>query len=139
MVTQAERGCRGSESVSGGVRVRVTPQYLSDHSDPDAGRYVFGYRIRIANESDAPLKLLSRHWVIVDAGGERRVVRGEGVVGEQPRLEPGASFEYSSFCPLQTPWGTMEGTYLMTRDDGGLVEVGVSRFYLVAEPARARA
>ncbi|MFN7021196.1 MAG: Co2+/Mg2+ efflux protein ApaG [Phycisphaerales bacterium] len=108
----------GSEATTAGVRVKVTPTYLADRSDPEgvredfgSARFVFGYRIRITNESDRTVQLLSRHWIIVDADGHRSDVNGEGVVGQQPVLAPGQSFEYSSICPLPTPWGTMEGTY----------------------------
>lgn len=108
----------GSEATTAGVRVKVTPTYLADRSDPEgvradfgSARFVFGYRIRITNESDRTVQLLSRHWIIVDADGHRSDVNGEGVVGQQPVLAPGHSFEYSSICPLPTPWGTMEGAY----------------------------
>ncbi len=127
-----------------GIRVVATPGYDATESDPDARLYVFTYRIRITNESDRPVKLLSRHWVIVDADGERTVVRGEGVVGQQPELKPGEHFDYASFCRLTRPWGTMEGTYLMRDlsprsgesdapdDKAELFEIAVGRFFLVA-------
>lgn len=115
-----------------GVRVKVSPAFMPQHSDADARRYVFAYRIRITNESDAPVKLLTRHWAIVDAEGERHEVEGEGVIGQQPDLAPGASFEYSSFCPLATTWGTMEGRYAMRTAEGQKFDVAVARFYLVA-------
>ncbi len=127
-----------SECVTEGFRVAARPVYLPEHSDPDAEnprsrRFAFGYKITIRNEGDAPARLLSRHWVIVDAHGDRQDVAGEGVVGEQPRLEPGEEFEYTSWAPIHTPWGTMEGEYEMARDDGTRFRVGVGRFYLVAE------
>lgn len=130
---------RGSVTTTGGVRVEVRPRYVPSHSITDPGpgenpRYVFAYRIRITNESDCRVQLLSRHWVIVDADGERHEVEGDGVVGQQPRLDPGAAFEYESFCPLQTPWGTMEGSFRMKvqsgPENGRFIEVGISRFYL---------
>lgn len=125
----------GSVSLSHGVRVAVAPAYLAEHSDPSEGRYVFGYRIRITNESERKVKLMSRRWVIVDAQGERAVVEGEGVVGQQPEIEPGCSYTYGSFCPLGTPWGTMEGAYTMRGPDGEVFEAQIGRFYLVGPGA----
>lgn len=124
----------GSEAVTDGVRVRVRPEFLPQHSDPDAGRWVFAYHITIANEGAEPARLLTRRWVIVDADGERNIVEGDGVVGAQPELLAGESFDYSSFCPLATPWGTMEGAYGMARPDGRRFEARVARFYLAADP-----
>ncbi len=123
----------GSESVTRRVRVRVQPAYLPDHSSPSDNKFVFGYRIRISNEGDVRIRLLSRHWVIVDGDGARREVRGEGVVGQQPELAPGAFFEYSSYCPLEHAWGTMEGSYQMIDHLGERFEVRIERFYLVSE------
>ena len=105
---------------------------MTEQSRPAEREYMFAYRIRIANEGDAPAQLISRHWVIVDAQGNRHDVEGPGVVGRQPRLEPGQIFEYSSYCPLKTPWGTMEGAFLMRRDDSSEFEATVARFYLAA-------
>ena len=122
----------GSVTLSNGVRVAVSPWYLPDQSDPQVGRYVFGYRIRISNESSRKLWLISRRWVIVDADGELREVEGEGVVGQQPELSPGETFTYTSYCPLSTAWGTMEGSYTMQGEDGSRVEVRIGRFYLAA-------
>jgi ApaG protein len=125
--------CRGSESSSNGFRIAVFPTYLPDHSDPEARQFIFGYRIRIANESQITAQLLLRHWTIVDAHGRSNEVQGEGVVGQQPILRPGQSFEYSSFCPLPTAWGTMEGHYVFQREgDEAIFEVPIARFYLVA-------
>jgi len=131
-----------SECVSEGVRVIARPVYLVDHSDPDhenprSRRFAFGYTIVIRNEGSEPARLMRRHWVIVDAIGERQDVDGEGVVGEQPRLEPGDEFEYTSWAPIHTPWGTMEGSYSMRRDDGSHFEATIGRFYLVAEAVPA--
>lgn len=130
----------GSETFTpagdGGVRVRVLPEYLPDHSDTAAGRWVFAYRIRIVNESGIELRLVSRRWDVIDADGDRKVVQGLGVVGEQPVLAPGRSFEYSSGCELETPWGTMEGAYLMqstsSPEASSECEIRVGRFYLVS-------
>lgn len=118
------------EMVTEGIRVTTRAFFLPEESDVDADQYVFGYRITIRNEGDRWAKLLSRHWVIIDANGSRDDVEGEGVVGEQPELAPGESFTYTSYCPLGTPWGTMEGTYHMRREDGERFEVRIARFYL---------
>lgn len=131
-VSQATKKPLGSVSLDHGVRVGVSPWFIDEHSDPAERRYVFGYRITITNEGDRWAKLLSRRWTIVDATGQREEVGGEGVVGQQPELSPGQSFEYASFCPLPTPWGTMEGIYTMQRDDGTRFDVNIGRFYLVA-------
>ena len=116
-----------------GVRVTVSPRYQAEESDPARPLHVFRYAIRISNESDAPMTLLSRRWRIIDANGEEEEVVGEGVVGVQPRIGAGKSFEYSSFCPLRTRWGTMEGEYTLRRDDGHQLQVQVARFYLAAD------
>lgn len=123
----------GSDAVTNGVRIHVEPSYVPEHSDPFDRRFVFAYRIRITNEGDGWVKLLRRRWVIVDAHGERQEVEGEGVIGAQPELEPGQSFEYSSHCPLTTAWGTMEGAYTMLARTGEEFLAEVARFYLVAE------
>lgn len=133
----------GSEAVTHEFRVTVQPRYLPDDSEPDNGRYLFAYTVRITNESSAPGQLLSRHWIIVDADGQREDIEGDGVVGRMPLIMPGQTYEYSSFCPLPTPWGTMEGSYRMLRDDGEPFTIGIARFYLVAseqphEPAMSR-
>jgi ApaG protein len=107
-----------STATTRGVKVTVRSSYVSERSQPAAGRWFFAYRIRITNRGDVPVRLLNRHWVITDAHGEVEEVRGPGVVGEQPTLAPGESFEYTSFCPLQTPFGTMEGGYEMVTADG---------------------
>lgn len=119
-----------SDCTTEGVRVGAAAFYMPDESDPHMQRYLFGYRIVIANNGELPAKLLSRHWIILDANGRREEVNGPGVVGETPALAPGQAFEYTSYCPLPTPWGTMEGTYTMQRPDGTLFEAKIGRFYL---------
>ncbi len=119
-----------SDLLTDGIRVRVQTKYLPEQSDPVRGIRVFAYTIRISNEGQAPAKLLNRHWIIKDSWGHTREVRGPGVVGEQPRLEPGEEFEYTSFCPLPTSQGSMCGTYDMVRDDGQHFPVGVGEFFL---------
>lgn len=135
---------RGSTATTEGVRVQVSPSFAPEHSAPEPApgenpRFVFVYRIRISNHGDRTVQLLSRRWTIVDADGERHEVAGDGVVGQQPRLEPGRVFEYESFCPLPTPWGTMEGSYRMEVQSGSergrLFDARIERFYLAAPTA----
>ena len=102
-----------SEAITRGVRVQVTPRYSPEHSNPPRQEWFFLYKVRITNDGDATVQLLTRHWVITDAEGEVQEVRGPGVVGEQPILEPGQSFEYTSGCPLSTSFGSMHGSYQM--------------------------
>jgi ApaG protein len=100
-------------TVTRGVRVTIRPFYLADQSDPTEGRYVWAYKVQIENLSPATVQLLKRSWIITDALGREMRVHGEGVVGEQPILEPGESFDYTSGTPLPTPSGFMRGTYHM--------------------------
>ncbi|RMH42394.1 MAG: Co2+/Mg2+ efflux protein ApaG [Deltaproteobacteria bacterium] len=121
-----------STAVTCGIRVSVQPRYLAHRSDPAAGRYVFAYTVLIVNEGTDPAQLLTRHWIITDAAGTVEEVRGPGVVGETPRLEPGEAFQYTSGCILRTPRGTMHGTYQMVRDDGEAFDVEIPAFVLYA-------
>ena len=122
-----------SEATTNGVRVKVRSRFSPEHSHPASGRWFFLYTIEIKNEGPSPVQLLSRHWVIEDADSKVQEVKGPGVVGEQPRLSPGESFEYTSGCPLTTPFGTMRGTYQMVRDDGSKFDAVVAPFTL-SEP-----
>lgn len=122
-----------STATTRGVQVSVQSSFVPERSQPAAGRWFFAYRIRITNRGAVPVRLLNRHWVITDAHGEVEEVRGPGVVGEQPTLAPGESFEYTSFCPLQTPFGTMEGSYEMVTADGEHFRARIGRFTL-SEP-----
>ena len=122
-----------SETCSHGVRVAVHSQYLPERSNPGQSQYFFAYRIRIANESAQTVQLLSRHWLITDALGHTEEVRGAGVVGEQPVLEPGDAFEYTSGCPLETPFGSMRGSYQMVTEGGDEFEAEIAAFQL-AQP-----
>lgn len=124
-----------SDVTTEGIRVRVGAQYLEERSNPDARQFTFAYRVVITNVGERPAQLLSRHWVLLDGDGERRDVRGEGVVGEQPRLAPGESFEYVSGSSMPTEWGTMEGTYQFIREDGELFDVQIGRFFLAPTTA----
>jgi ApaG protein len=119
-----------SEAVTEGLRVSVEARYSAEHSRPSANQWFFLYTIRIANEGAETCQLVSRHWIIRDATGRIEEVRGQGVVGEQPVLEPGDSFEYTSGCPLPTPFGSMEGTYQMVTAGGGHFDAEIARFEL---------
>jgi ApaG protein len=117
-----------SQAVTEGLRVRVEAHYAPELSTP--GRWFFLYTIHISNEGDATCQLVSRHWRIRDATGRVQEVQGPGVVGEQPVLEPGDSFEYTSGCPLETPFGSMEGTYQMVTAEGHQFDAEIARFEL---------
>jgi len=119
-----------SDTLTHGIRVAASAVFSAADSDPDDRNFIFRYTIVIANQGDAPAQLVSRHWIIIDANGQREEVKGPGVVGQTPRLAPGQEFKYQSFCPLKTPWGTMEGSYEMKRDDGETFSVQIQRFYL---------
>lgn len=114
-----------------GIRVSVSAEYLPNASNPDANEFLFAYHIRITNEGGEPAQLLTRHWLIKDALNNVEQVRGEGVIRQQPLLEPGESFSYSSGCPLPTEWGTMRGTYQMIRLNGETFEVVIPPFALL--------
>lgn len=120
-----------SEALTDGVRVSVRARYSAEHSDPRRSEWFFLYTIRISNESADTVQLTDRHWYIVDGSGETEEVQGPGVVGEQPVLEPGRAFEYTSGCPLTTPFGSMSGTYRMQRSDGTEFEAEIGLFELV--------
>ena len=124
-----------SDTVTDGIRVQVAAQYVEAQSDPDRNHWVYAYRVVISNEGDSSAKLLSRHWLIRDAHNELQEVRGPGVVGENPELEPGESFSYMSGCPLPTEWGTMEGSYTMRRPTGEEFEARIARFFLAPNTA----
>ncbi len=124
-----------SSALTEGIRVRVQSLYLPEQSSPRDDRYVFAYTITISNESRATAQLRTRHWVITDGHGEVEEVRGDGVVGEQPKLAPGQSFQYTSGCVLTTPVGTMHGTYRFWRDDGSYFDADIAPFSL-ASPVR---
>jgi ApaG protein len=126
-----------STATTEGIRVTVQSLYLADQSSPRDDRYVFAYTIAIANEGSAPAQLRTRHWVITDGLGGVEEVRGDGVVGEQPRLAPGQAFQYTSGCVLKTPIGSMQGTYRMVRDDGTAFDAEIAPFTL-ATPMRMR-
>ncbi len=117
-------------AITEGVEVSVESFYLSDHSAPEDDRYVYAYRIRLQNRSPRTVQLLRRHWIITDGNGEVNEVKGEGVVGEQPVLEPGGEYEYTSGSHLKSPIGTMHGTYQMVTKSGELFDVTIPCFSL---------
>lgn len=150
--TNDTHGSDASTPFAGGVvTVQATPVFLPDQSDAAQREFVFGYRIRITNATDRIIQLLSRRWTIVDASGKSREITGEGVVGRQPILGPTQFFQYESFCPLKTPWGTMEGAFAFRSREAAVegetassmldgpwpdnFEAAVARFYLVAAEA----
>lgn len=124
-----------SDTTTQGIRVQVRTTYVPENSTPRENHYFFAYRIRISNEGDESAQLLSRHWIITDADGQVEEVRGPGVVGETPTLEPGAAFEYTSYCPLKTAVGTMQGSYTMVRPGGATFEAEIRPFTLATPHA----
>jgi ApaG protein len=124
-----------SDATTRGVRVEVRTAYVPERSSPVESWYFFAYRIRITNVGEETVQLLSRHWLISDGDGKTEHVRGPGVVGEQPVLEPGETFEYTSFCPLRTPIGSMHGTYRMVTAGGSAFDAEIAPFSLVVPTA----
>ena len=120
------------EQTTHGVTVRVAVTFLPEQSEPERGRWFWAYHIRIENGRGAPVQLLTRRWEIADGRGAMHHVEGEGVVGEQPVIQPSASYDYVSGCPLTTPTGWMEGSYRMLDESGTLLEVAIPRFALLA-------
>jgi ApaG protein len=125
-----ERTAADMTSVRHRISIDVETTYLDDQSEPREQRYVFAYTITIRNEGEVPAKLLARHWIITDANGRVQEVRGDGVVGEQPYLKPGQGFRYSSGAVLETPVGTMQGSYQMIADDGAQFDAPIAAFRL---------
>lgn len=133
MPQQRQPGVHTSEAVTDGVRVHVTARYSPGRSQPSRNLWLFLYTIEISNEGTDTVQLVSRHWTITDADNRVEEVRGLGVVGRQPTLAPGESFEYTSSCPLPTPFGTMAGTYQMVNASGRRFDVQIAAFTL-SEP-----
>ena len=115
--------------------VEVQPEYLPEQSEPAQGRYGFAYTITVLNTGQVAAQLVSRHWIIVDGRGHTEEVRGLGVVGQQPLLQPGEAFQYTSGCQLRTPSGTMHGSYFCVAEDGERFEVAIPLFVLDASGA----
>ncbi|MGH9340403.1 MAG: Co2+/Mg2+ efflux protein ApaG [Acidobacteriota bacterium] len=119
-----------SDKTTNGIRVQVTSSYIPERSSPREQRYFFAYRVRISNVGSETAQLISREWIITDSDGHMQRVEGPGVVGEQPVLEPGESFEYTSFCPLGTAVGSMHGTYWMVSPEGAKFDAVIAPFTL---------
>ena len=119
-----------SSALTRGIRVLVKSFYLAERSAPGSGQYAFAYTVRIQNEGPESAQLRSRHWIITDGDGKVQEVRGEGVVGAQPLLRPGQHFEYTSWCMLPTPHGSMRGTYQMVTDAGDEFDALIAPFPL---------
>jgi ApaG protein len=116
--------------VTNRIRVDVATSYVEDQSNPTEGRFVFSYTITIRNEGQVAARLMTRHWIITDANGKVQEVQGEGVVGEQPYLKPGQGFRYSSGAILETPVGSMQGSYRMVADGGEVFDAPIAPFTL---------
>lgn len=119
-----------SSTTTAGIRITLKPAYWPERSSPEAGQYAFMYTVEIANMGTEPAQLRSRHWIITDANGKVEEVRGLGVVGKQPRLSPGESFEYTSWAMLRTPFGSMRGSFAMVRPNGEVFEAKIAEFAL---------
>ena len=119
-----------SSALTRGIRVTVQSFYLAERSSPANHQYAFAYTVRISNEGGATSQLRSRHWIITDGDGKVQEVRGEGVVGAQPTFKPGQHFEYTSWCMLPTPHGSMHGTYQMVTDGGDEFDANIAPFPL---------
>ena len=124
-----------SDTTTRGVRVVVRSAFVPERSSPQENHYFFAYRVRISNEGDETVRLVSREWIISDADGNVEQVNGPGVVGKQPALEPGGHFEYTSFCPLPTAIGSMHGTYQMVAANGERFDAEIAPFSLAVPTA----
>ena len=114
------------------MKIKVEPRYIQERSEPIRSIYFFAYHVTILNQGQRTAQLMTRYWHITDGNGQIEEVHGPGVVGEQPHIAPGDSFEYTSFCPLHTPFGVMHGSFQMQRDDGTHFESPIAPFRLVA-------
>jgi ApaG protein len=124
-----------SDTITRGIRIQVESFYDEDRSSPPENYYFFSYRVRITNLGGEKVQLVSREWLITDANGETQRVQGPGVVGEQPVLIPGGSFEYTSFCPLSTAVGAMQGSYRMVLENGESFDAEIAPFALAVPHA----
>ena len=117
------------------IEVKVQPAYIAEQSDPSNDHYVFSYTVTIKNKGSAPAKLLTRHWIITDGDGQTQEVKGDGVIGEQPHLKPGEGFQYTSGTFMNTPFGTMHGSYQMVSDKGEKFNAEIPSFQLTVPNA----
>lgn len=129
------RGGRSSGTTTRGIHVEVRSEYLPERSAPRDGSYLFQYHVRISNVGSETAQLISREWIITNSDGEVERVKGVGVVGEQPVLTPGAAFEYTSYCPIKTPVGSMQGSYQMVTTDGERFDAVIAPFTLAVPNA----
>lgn len=123
------------KSVSASFEISAFPQYVTEESKPEQNYFFFSYKICIKNKGSETAQLMSRHWIITDADGQNEEVKGPGVVGLQPKIQPGQTFEYESACPLTTPTGSMKGTYSMVTENGDHLQIEIPEFYLVCPQA----
>ncbi|MBL4712860.1 MAG: Co2+/Mg2+ efflux protein ApaG [Gammaproteobacteria bacterium] len=114
------------------IDIKVQPAYIAEQSDPKNNLFVFSYTVTIQNNGSIPAKLLTRHWVITDGDGQVQEIKGDGVIGEQPHLQPGEGFQYTSGTFMNTPYGTMEGSYQMISDSGEKFDAEIPTFQLAA-------
>ena len=124
-----------SDTMTRGIRVQVQSFYDEERSSPQESYYFFSYRVRISNQGGETAQLVSREWIITDGNGDAQRVQGPGVVGEQPVLAPGDEFEYTSFCPLPTPVGSMQGSYRMVLENGESFDADIAPFSLAVPHA----
>ena len=124
------QGVRTSDTTTRGIRIEVRSEFLAERSSPREEQFLFQYHVRISNVGTETAQLISREWIITNADGEVERVKGPGVVGEKPLLQPGAHFEYTSFCPLKTAVGSMQGSYQMVTHDGTRFDAAIAAFTL---------
>jgi ApaG protein len=123
---------KNSTTITNGIKIHVEPDFVQEEYSNEGKKNLFSYRVEITNVGDEWAKLVYRHWIIINAEGHTEEVRGAGVVGYTPELNPGASFTYTSYCPLDTEWGTMEGYFEMVNKNGDTFQAKIDRFYLVS-------
>ena len=135
MSAPTSRGVRTSDTTTRGIRIEVQSTYMPERSAPKEAQYLFEYHVRISNAGSETAQLISREWIITNADGEVERVKGPGVIGEQPTLTPGSSFEYRSFCPLKTSVGSMHGSYQMVTAQGDRFDAIIAPFTLAVPNA----
>tara|TARA_B100000579_G_C22460439_1_gene678641 strand:- start:58 stop:459 length:402 start_codon:yes stop_codon:yes gene_type:complete len=121
-----------SEASTSGIKVQVISKFIPEHTNPDIPRYFFAYWVTITNNSTSSIKILDRHWEVMDANGKLDLVDGEGVVGKKPIIDIKSSFSYNSFCPIETEYGVMSGYYQAKREDGHFIKIKIPKFKLIS-------
>ncbi len=119
-----------TEGINQGIKIKIETIYIPERSQPEQNQYFFAYNITISNQRSEAVQLLNRHWIITNGNGEKEEVQGPGVVGEQPLLKPEESFNYTSYCPLNTPIGSMHGSYQMKTESGEIFDAEIPAFTL---------